>query len=318
MAFNKEDQEHIKDFLDEMDLSGKSQRTIDGYRGYFKAISQIIAEDYPGLVNMKKNDLRALVKALKKSGLQPSSIQVHIGALSSFYTFLENEDLIELNLITAYKVRKMLPKIDHTAKEMERDFLEPHEFEAYMQACYRTRNYIRNQMILLILISPGGPRRKELRGILVENLQRGKGRILLQDTKGGKPRFIYPTPRAWDKIDEHLKITGKTRGNLVGLSYIGIYSIVLSIKEKILPEDFETREQYDILMAKNIHPHRFRASACTWLRRDKVSSRTIMKMFGWKNRKMIERYDTVIQEDVDDEIGDYFKKTNGNGAEVIK
>ncbi len=37
------------------------------------------------------------------------------------------------------------------------------------------------------------------------------------------------------------------------------------------------------------------------------------KLFGWASEKMIKRYDTVVQQDVDDEITELFNNARENG-----
>ena len=52
-----------------------------------------------------------------------------------------------------------------------------------------------------------------------------------------------------------------------------------------------------------VHPHAFRHLRATELyKTKKISEKEMMKLFGWKTRKMIDRYARIVQEDVEESI----------------
>lgn len=326
---NKKDVEYIEGFLNEGMLK-KSETTTTNYIAVLKQFKEFWTGNKL-LKDMDRNDFIAYINFLKKKGNSEGTIKTKVNILGSLFTYLKDIKALEninaggieivKNPFKIHEVRKLLAKV----KPKQKDFLEPDEFSQIYKDCYKTLLPDRNQMILLVMISPGGVRSSEFIGIKVKDIDQVSGRVFLKKRtktiirpkgrgsyqvpvgpKGGKERTIRLTPVALDHVSRYI------------------------IRKKLIPDDWIVPFAYPALKSfmrrlnnvssvdKNITLHRLRATSAIWCLRRGMPEKIIMKLFGWSTRDMLDIYIKLDDQDVDREVERIFNTAQNNGLKTIE
>lgn len=315
------DEKLLKNFLLEWGkVRGKSELTIKNYTIYINEFKRFWNGEKRSMLDMKREDFVNYIYHLQDKKNTAATIYNKLMILSTFFGYLEDIQTIDhkQNPYAMYRIKKIIPK----GKSKKREFLEPEEFRKYVKCCYETKYPERNKMILLLMVSPGGPRRKEVIGIKVKDIDietrkiklvnrkrifkdaRATSRKIPVGPKLNKERFIRATPVAIDNIENHiLKNNLKPEDWLTKFSNMGLYQLFVKLSQI-------AKRKYKI--KKNITPHSLRATSAIYCLRAKVPELIIMKLFGWAKRDMIDVYVTLDERDIDREIDLIFSTAKGD------
>lgn len=325
----KKDRENIEGFLNEAKIKN-SIPTQDTYANMLKQFG-IFWTKNKALKDMDRNDFIDYINFLKNGGNMGTTVKLKISILGSFFSYLTEIKALDIvhvggveivkNPFKIHNVRKLIGKI--TPKQ--KDFLEPDEFSKLYNDCYKTRFPDRNQMILLVLISPGGIRSSEFLGIKVKDIDQVSGRVLIKKRmktikkpmgkgvynvpvgpKGGKERTIRLTPVALDHVSRYI-----TRKELKAEDWIYPFSYPTL---KGFMQKLDRISSVD----KHITLHRIRATSAIWCLRRNMPEKIIMKLFGWSTRDMLDVYIKLDDQDVDREIERIFNTAQTHGLNAVE
>lgn len=325
-----EDKKLIDGYITEMETVRKL--TITSIRDY-RENAKIFIEFWKGnksILKMDRQDFINFISHLSKRGNGPITIAIRLRFLSAFFGYLEDREIIKpsKNPYTAHKVKRLIPK----SRKKKKDFLEPEEFQKYYTACYKTRMPDRNQLILLIMVSPGGTRSVELLGIKVEDIDKITGKTLLKNRmkpvlckprgatvikksrdypvgpKIGKERYIHLTPIALDHVTRHIERNNlKPDDWIFKIAYRGLHNLFEKL-QSIVKKDYN--------LNKKITPHRIRATSAVWCLRNRIPEKVIMKLFGWDTREMLDVYIELDDRDIEQEIERIFSQAQNTGLQA--
>lgn len=87
----------IDAFLLELDRRGKSPHTVDSYRLHLTKFAQFCEENQIDFYTMRMEESKRFRNWLVDCGLKPASVNAILAAVSSFYTFLVETELVRSN-----------------------------------------------------------------------------------------------------------------------------------------------------------------------------------------------------------------------------
>lgn len=177
----------LKRFLLAKAVQGCADRTLDFYR---KSIKKILEEMNKTVDDITADDIRYYM-AIRKSRDHVSKVTIgnEQRNLSSFFTWLHNEEYIQRNPMS--KVARI--KQDKTKKEA----LTEMEIEKIRMAARDERE----KMIVEVLLSTGC-RVNELVNIMLVDID---GDTILVQGKGAKERYVYLNARAQLAVETYIK-----------------------------------------------------------------------------------------------------------------
>ncbi len=179
----------VERFLTAKRIDGLSPKTLREY-GYVLRL-------FAGQVNkhvakITTDDLRDYIDYLiKERGLKDSSVQTHINTLRSFFSWLDDEDIIKKNPMRKIKSAKL-------DKAAMRKPLTSEELETLRDSC---RSY--REKALVEFLASSGCRLSETAGISVEEINWQERSVKVRG-KGNKERTVYFSVRAKLMIQAYL------------------------------------------------------------------------------------------------------------------
>ncbi len=238
-----------------------SPRTVKEYRNDLKMFIEKVG-------NKSVNDVKVADLMVFRSSLNcsPSLINRRLSALSSFFKFLLDMELIEKNPVKpSLRIRKVRQRVPEALTEEEARRL--------LEAAKRRgkRDYLMVKTILYC-----GLRISELLSLTKESITEHKGRKVLRVVgKGNKERFV-PMPR---ELEEELtEYAQNCKDRLFPLSYQGAKYIFNKLKEETGIE---------------VHPHKLRHTFATFLVDKGVDIRVIQAFLGHASPNTSARYAKV-------------------------
>jgi integrase/recombinase XerD len=87
------------------DCQMRNIKSIKPYAAYVKQYLELLASRSKDPYNVDKSDLKAYLSSLRQRGLKQASIEKAFTALSSFYTYMVDEELISSNPVASFKRR---------------------------------------------------------------------------------------------------------------------------------------------------------------------------------------------------------------------
>jgi site-specific recombinase XerD len=226
-----------------------------------------------------------------------SLLNYYVG-LSSFWTWLVNEDLAATHV-----VRKLKPP------KAERKEVVPFteaEVKAIMSALNRSRIYVRqgrnvdhalgsferNRAIVLILLDTG-IRASELCDLKVEDVDNRNNRIFVRHGKGMKERMLPFSPRTGQMIWRYLATRKETRPeDPLFLSKLNHPMTRIKLSEMFRKIGYRAG-------VPNVHPHRFRHTFAIQYLRNGGNAYTLQAMLGHSTLETVKIYLKLAQVDLD-------------------
>lgn len=197
---------YFRAFVNELKITNKSVYTIASYNTTLTSFIEFAKqyEDELSFERFKRADLINFLEyknemLQKQSELKPSSKRLYITHLRTFFSFIQENMEIDINLNRIFKldirVAKRQPKgiSDAHSKKLS-DYIDSIPLDNFLN--------IRNSMVLKLLFYTGA-RRGELENITTKSfLPKGKIYVIQTIGKGNKERILYIRK---DDIDEELE-----------------------------------------------------------------------------------------------------------------
>jgi integrase/recombinase XerD len=242
-----------------------SPRTVREYEKDLELFIKLVG-DKP-VSEVKTADLMLFRTSLNCS---PSLINRRLSALSSFFNFLVDMEVVERNPVKpSLRIKKVKQRVPEalTKEEVEKLLLAARE--------RGERDYM---LIKTILYS--GLRISEVLSLTKESVVPHRGKVLLRVVgKGNKERFVpLPSSFARELLEYCRKVNGE---RLFPLKYQGVRYIFEKLKEKT---------------GLKLHPHKLRHTFATFLVEKGVDIRVIQEFLGHASPNTSARYAKVRNE----------------------
>lgn len=268
--YEETNQRLIKNFIKAKKLKGLSPRSLSYYESELKRMAKWCIKSF---LELTTDDIKELLRFLQaENNCSNTSLNNFRRIVSSFYGYLENEELILINPI------KAIPQIKET-KKVKKAFTDE-EVEQMRNIVYTTNN--RNIAIFEMLISSG------LR--ISELLSLKKDDISLADCKGvclgkgNKQRVFYFSEKAKLAITEYLEERHDDKDYLFVQTKAPFNHLGISGAETMI------RKIGKQAGVTNVHPHRFRRTLATRLIRKGMEIDQVSKVLGHESLSVTQRY----------------------------
>lgn len=255
-------------------IAGRSPKTIEAYERIVKKLLIALQKNY---TDMTVSDLRYFLAYEKSRGVSNRTLENTRVQISSFFTWLLDEELINKN-----PCRSIAP-IKFT-KEVKLPF-SAIEIDAIRSACKNKKE----RAIVEFLLS-SGVRVSELCTIRISDINFDTLSIIVKEGKGSKQRTVYINELASKHLVEYL-----TARNVNGdylfynkkkqpLNPGGVRHLLKTIEERA--------------GITNVHPHRFRRTFATGMANRGMDIQEIGKLLGHSNLDTTMTYVHISEEKI--------------------
>lgn len=247
-----------------------SRSTLQAYMSDLRRLDAFL--DTKTVAEISRDDLRAFMQSMAKTGLSTATIRRTFHGLSTFWVWLQLAGMANENVAQLLR----LPKLKRKAP----DWLSVEELERWMNtpaqgptAGIRARNQAAWHTLAWL-----GLRRNELLYLKTDDVRLDDREIIIRNAKGGTDR-VLPIP---EKLYSHLyyQVFGRDNNDLV----------FPSRGYKFWPKEFFYKAFYAHVAAcgladRDVTPHTLRHTFATQLVRQSVDIATVSKLMGHKDIK---------------------------------
>ena len=299
----------IRNFLEHIEI-GKNQspKTIENYQHYLLRFLDFIGDISVEKINLKLiQDYRLHLNRLTNNQgktLNRKTQNYHIIALRAFLKYLTKNDY---KTLSPEKIE--LSKVPGRTVE----FLEPDEIKRIFQEIHsNTKKGLRDKAILETLYSTG-LRVSELVSLNISQVDLKRKEFMIRG-KGRKPRIVFLSDKAAEKISEYLK-TRKDNFKPLFINYGRSRSkedISLSEKKRLTAYTIQTLVRTYALKAgiiKKVTPHTLRHSFATTLLMNGADIRSVQEMLGHSDPSTTQIYTHVSKK----QLKAKYKRTHPRG-----
>ncbi len=272
--------------------------TPETIRRYLSSIRTFLAWLEERNIDVKKVDrfvLREFLAYLRNKQLKHKTLENYFSAISSFYDFLQYENIVSGNPVIPVRKRYLDPYKKN--KSSERRVLTVEEASLLVNSI----PYIRDKAIVLLLLKTG-IRRGELISIDVQDINWKEQSITLKPKAKRSNRTVFfddETARIlkkWLRVRERLN--PKTNALFVNerggrLNRNGVYTAVTKWASMLGFHNPDSQNPAD-----RFTPHTCRHCFTTWLRKSGMRREFIQELRGDSRREAIDIYDHIDKEEL--------------------
>jgi integrase/recombinase XerD len=160
-------------------------KSVETYEIYIKQYLKLLASRSKDANSADKGDLMDFLSSLRHRGLKQASIEKAFTALSSFYTYMVDEELIPNNPITSFK-RRYLRKYKAENTSEDRQIISVEKASLLVNSTLNSRD----KAVLVILLKTG-MRRSELCSLDVGNIDFKNMALKLKSTAKRSNRVLF-------------------------------------------------------------------------------------------------------------------------------
>lgn len=266
--------EAVRAFLKDLELSGKSKKTLEAYYFHLEKFFAFCEErglDYR-LINGKES--KAFRNWLAEKGLSASSVNAVLSACKSFYDFLLDEGLVKGNPFVSKKLRVKEP-------DKKPAFLTEEELEKVKKAMERLPKHVRLAFETMLWT---GLRVSEVASLTGEDviIEDGKVFLRVRSGKGQKERLV-PVMDKGLAMELLIFSKGKGKGCLFGVSDGTLKDYAYKVKRA---------------SGVDFHCHRLRHTLAMRLLSKGVAIDVVQKILGHASINTTRRYAETLPEKV--------------------
>ena len=240
-------------------ISGRSPKTIAAYERIVKKLFEEVQKNY---TDMTVSDLRYFLAYEKSRGVSNRTLENTRVQISSFFTWLLDEELINKNPCRQISPIKYPKEVKHPFSAIELD--------AIRSAC-KTK---KERAIVEFLLA-SGVRVSELCSIQISDINFDTLAVVVREGKGAKQRTVYINDLANKHLVDYLT-SRNVNGNY--LFYNKKKKPLQSDGVRFILKTIEARAG-----VTNVHPHRFRRTFATNLSNRGMEIQEIGKLLGHAN-----------------------------------
>lgn len=293
-------QVYLQRFLISKKVGGRTERTLRSYNDYLRRILPQLGKDAD---QVTVSDLITFFALRMRDGLSPAGINNERHVLSSFFSFLQREGIIQQNPVTLLDMGKVKEKPKKAFTDLEIEKLRAELRDARERAIFET------------LLSTGC-RCSELTSIKIEDiLSDGSISIL---GKGEKYRTVFLNAKAKVAIERYLKersdgnpylfprAAGKIgHGEILQGNRSSMHEWYLD-PGKVDPENHCSNSAIESLIRKlgeragveKVHPHKFRRTCATFALQKGMPLTLVSKMLGHESVATTQIYLDINEDDL--------------------
>jgi len=296
---------YLKEYLYYLKITKNlSKNTIISYEKDLKDYLEFLVKNYAikDYNNINKDQIKNYLKSLNRRNIKATSITRKISSIHSFHKYLNNENLIDIDVsekIKKPKTQKNLPVVLNTV-----------EINSILSLTTENEQplTVRNRA-LLELAYGSGLRVSELLDLSLADLHLNKGLVTVVG-KGNKERIVPLGEEAVFALRDYIikarpTFNPKTQNilfvNKFGekLSRIGFYKIVQTLADKAK-------------INKKISPHTFRHSFATHLLENGANLRSVQELLGHEDIITTENYTHVSKAHLKKIYNEAHPRADGN------
>ncbi len=271
---------------------GITSNTIIAYKKDLNLFTNWCINNQINLIEVKKKDINLYIHILKEQNLNSSSINRKLSVIKSFYDYLNQINLINLNelkTIVTQKLEKNLPKL---LSEKEILHLIDKSKEMYVKNPTKNISYLRIQVILEILYSTG-LRISELLNIKINQVANIKDKLYING-KGNKQRLVIFNKNALDLLKNWISLMIKNNKNKNSYLFENIHNIKVISRQQIYKDlkKLAIKTNTDV---EKLSPHSIRHSFASHMLNRGADLRSIQKLLGHSDISTTEIYTHVRQ-----------------------
>jgi site-specific recombinase XerD len=299
--------EYIKEYLEYCEIAqNKSSKTIENYKHYLKRFEEFLSE------NMKPKDLdlrkvqnfRMFLNRMvddKGKKLSIKTQNYHLIALRAFLKYLTKND-----------VRTLAPEKIELSKIPERtvEFLTHEELERLFKAVDQTKKSGKRDTAILETLYSTGLRVSELCSLNREQVDLKRREFMVRG-KGRKPRIVFLSKKAVEKVEDYLKTRDDNFKALFINSGKGQKPDILDEEKRRLTtvsiENVVRKYALKAGIIKKVTPHTLRHSYATELLANGADIRSVQEMLGHSSITTTQIYTHVTNKGLK-EIHDKFHR----------
>ena len=167
------------------DCRMRNIQSVQPYEVYIKQYLELLASRSKDANSVDKGDLMDFLSSLRQRGLKQASIEKAFTALSSFYTYMVDEELISNNPITSFK-RRYLRKYKGENTSEDRQIISVEQASLLVNSTLNSRD----KAVLVILLKTG-MRRSELCSLDVADIDFKNMALKLKSTAKRSNRVLF-------------------------------------------------------------------------------------------------------------------------------
>ena len=294
MNFNKKNIDLLIDnFVSTKVLDkGITSNTIIAYKKDLNLFINWCLNNKIDFFEVTKKELNIYIKFLKEKKINSSTINRKLSVFKSFYDYLNQEDLINLNDlkgIATQKLEKNLPKL---LSEREILHLIYKSGEIYADNPIKNIKYLRIQVILEILYSTG-LRISELLNIKINQVANIKDKLYING-KGNKQRLVVFNKNSLKSLKNWIDVMVQNHKNKNSYLFENINNTNIISRQQIY-KDFKNLALKTNTELQKLSPHSIRHSFASHMLNRGADLRTIQKLLGHSDISTTEIYTQVRQ-----------------------
>jgi site-specific recombinase XerD len=255
--------------------TNKSRRTIETYREALDGFTaHLQATSKRPLDQARREDVEAWMTVLL-ARWKPATAHNRYRGLHAFYRWLEEEEDIPSPMA------KMRPP---AVPEQPVPVLGEQQLRTLFAVCAGKDFDARRDTALLMMLLDAGPRRSELLGMRLEDIDPEYGVVIVRG-KGGRLRALPYGNKTAMALDRYLRTRSRHRLAHLDALWLGLRGPLTTSGLRDLL-DRRARQAG----VPDLHPHMFRHTfAHAWLSAG-GNETDLMRIAGWRSREMLARY----------------------------
>jgi len=280
----------IEDFLQDLDLSGKTKITVLHYGYCLKNFCVFL--DGKDISNVDKEALRGFIGYLKTQGKTIKTVENYFSVLSSFYEYLTYEGVVDKNPVLAVR-KRYLKRYKDNDDGQARKLISVEDMANLINCTMDIRD-----KAVIALLAKTGIRRHELVELDVSDVDLIENKVRLKPTAKRTNRTVFFDDEAayllrrWLKIREDMNTRGSTALFLnhegERLNRSGVYNLVVEAARRAGLHDPTSKRLED-----HFTPHCCRHWLCTHLFRAGMRREYIKELRGDSRKEAFDLYNHI-------------------------
>jgi len=209
------------------DCQMRNIKNISVYRSYIKQFMELLDSRSKNPFLVTKDDLKDYLSSLRQRGLKQASIDKAFTCLSSFYTFLVDEEMIASNPIASFKRRYLRKYKDDNGSET-RQIISVEQASILVNSTLNSRD-----RAVLVLLLKTGMQRSELCQLDVDDVDHENMTIKLKPTAKRSNRLLFFDNETEEALQGWLRFRGKKYPTTAKALFLSQYG------SRIGPQDVE-------------------------------------------------------------------------------